>query len=249
MTRPRGSLALFVLAGLLIGLGRGDSAPLDDPPKFEPSDRYENRKLEGWTIVVNRRFLADRPDLADRTLTLLKYQLYQVARRLPEKAVEKLRTIRIWVEEDEPHHPCMVYHPDAGWLRDRGMNPDKVRCVEISNARKFLEWTLDQPWMVLHELAHGYHDQALEKGHANAELKSAFDRATKAGLYKSVLRASGREEKAYAATNPMEYFAEATEAYFGTNDYYPFVRPELKRHDPKMFALLGRLWGVPENDH
>ena len=33
----------------------------------------------------------------------------------------------------------------------------------------------------------------------------------------------------YAATNHKEYFAEATEAYFYKNDFYPFVRGELKK--------------------
>ena len=42
----------------------------------------------------------------------------------------------------------------------------------------------------------------------------------------------------------MEYFAESTEAFFGTNDFYPFVRAELKQHDPKMFDLLWKLWGA-----
>ena len=247
MNRPT-QLALVVLVGILFtGPGRGDSAPLDDPPKYEPTDRYEPRPVEGWTILVNKRFLADRPELADRSLTLLRFQLYQVARRLPPVAVEKLRTIRIWLEAEEPHHPCMAYHPDAGWLRDHGMNPDKARCVEIANARNFLSWTFDQPWMVLHELAHGYHDQILEGGFRNAEVKAAFDRATEAGLYQSVLRIGGKEEKAYATTNPMEYFAEATEAFFGTNDFYPFVRPELKKHDPELFDLLGKLWGASTN--
>jgi hypothetical protein len=40
-----------------------------------------------------------------------------------------------------------------------------------------------------------------------------------------------------------EYFAETSEAYFGTNDCYPFVRAELKPHDPRMYELLGKLWG------
>ena len=238
----RGRLAVIVLAGLLVlGPRRGDSAP-DGPPKYEPTENYEPRKVEGWDVLVNRKFLSDQPELADRALTLLRFQLYQVARRLPADAVEEVRKVRIWVEENEPHHPCMVYHPDAGWLRGHGMNPDKARCVEISNARKFLAWTFDQPWMVLHELAHGYHDRVLEGGYGNAELKAAFDRAAEGGLYRSVLRVGGKEEKAYAATNPMEYFAEATEAFFGTNDFFPFVRPELERHDPEMAALLAKLW-------
>ena len=45
-------------------------------------------------------------------------------------------------------------------------------------------------------------------------------------------------------TNPMEYFAETTEAYFGRNDFFPFTRDELKKHDPEMFELLGKLWQV-----
>ena len=40
----------------------------------------------------------------------------------------------------------------------------------------------------------------------------------------------------------MEYFAEATEAYFGANDFYPFVRAELKEHYQKRYALMERLW-------
>ena len=43
----------------------------------------------------------------------------------------------------------------------------------------------------------------------------------------------------------MEYFAEATEAFFGTNDFYPFVRSELERHDPELFGLLKLLWERP----
>ena len=45
-------------------------------------------------------------------------------------------------------------------------------------------------------------------------------------------------------TNEKEYFAESTEAFFGTNDFYPFVRAELKEYDPDMFALLCEVWGV-----
>jgi hypothetical protein len=233
MIRP----TLAMLAGLLI------TAPLDDSPTYEPTDGYDVRQVEGWTVLVNKKFLADQPELADRALTLLRFQLYQVARRLPEQAVESLRGIKIWLEGDEPHHPCAAYHPDAGWLKAHAMNPDKARCVEIANARKFLEWTFDQPWMVLHELAHGYHHQVLDKGFRNPEIKAAFDQAMEAKSYGSVLRLSGKVEKAYAATNPIEYIAEATEAFFGTNDFYPFVKAELKEHDPALFDLLGKLWG------
>ncbi len=233
----------LILAGLLAA--PGTSASPDDPPPFEPTSRYEPREVAGWTVLVHRGFLADRPELASRALALLKSQLDQVARRLPPDAVLKLRTIKIWLEADEPHHPCMAYHPDAGWLKAHGMNPEKARCVEVADAENFLAWTFDQPWMVLHELAHGYHHQFLAEGFGNPEIKEAYGAAMAAGSYRSVLRMSGKSERAYAATDPMEYFAEGTEAYFGTNDFYPFVRPELERHDPGLFSRLGRLWGVP----
>jgi hypothetical protein len=45
--------------------------------------------------------------------------------------------------------------------------------------------------------------------------------------------------------NNEEYFAEATEAYFGTNDLYPFTRAELKQHDPEMIAWMAKLWEMP----
>lgn len=41
----------------------------------------------------------------------------------------------------------------------------------------------------------------------------------------------------------LEYFAEGTEAYFYRNDFYPFVRAELKEHDPVLHDLLEEIWG------
>jgi hypothetical protein len=208
------------------------------------SDQYESRQIEGWKVLVNRDFLRRQRSLADRTLTLLQYQLYQIVRRVPAEAVKKLRKIRIWVEENEPNTLCMTYHPDAAWLKEHGVNPDKQKCVELANARNFLDWTLEQPWMVLHELSHAYHHQFLKDGFNNPRVKSAYNRAMKSKIYEKVLRSNGRNEKAYATTNPMEYFAEATEAFFGMNDFYPFVRSELKRHDPAAYDLLSQMWGV-----
>ncbi len=237
-----GPIVFVVFAGLLLLGLRAASSAGREPAGYEPTDRYASREIEGWTVLVNKGFLAEQPELAERTLSLLRFQLFQVERRLPAKAVETLRTVRIWVEENEPHTPCMTYHPAAGWLRENGMNPDKARCVELSNARNFLQWTLEQPWMVLHELSHGYHHQAIEGGFDNPEVKTAFEHARDAKRYESVLYFNGKEKKAYAATNPMEYFAEATEAFFGTNDFYPFVRAELQRHDPEIEELLRKLW-------
>jgi dipeptidyl-peptidase-4 len=96
--------------------------------------------------------------------------------------------------------------------------------------------------MVLHELAHAYHDRVL--GFDHDQVRAAYERAVAAASYESVLRHGGRTDRHYALTNPMEYFAEATEAYFGSNDFYPFVRAELARHDPAAVEVLEAVWRV-----
>jgi hypothetical protein len=232
--------AIGAVLACALAMGAGDT-PKGDAP-HEPSSRYESRTVEGWTVRVHRGFLDREPELAARTLAQLRHQLEDVARVVPPRALDSLRKVTIWVEEDEPHHPCMAYHPGRGWLVEHGMNPDKTRCVEIADARNFLAWTRDQPWMVLHELAHAYHHQFIAGGFENDEVRAALDAARKQQLYDRVLHINGREERAYALTNPMEYFAEASEALFGTNDFYPFVRAELARHDPALYATLRRLW-------
>ena len=56
----------------------------------------------------------------------------------------------------------MAYHPSKRWLTQNHFNPELAGCVELGNPKTFLSWTKAQPWMVLHELAHAYHDQFLD---------------------------------------------------------------------------------------
>jgi len=85
----------------------------------------------------------------------------------------------------------------------------------------------------------------------NGELLSDHAQLTKDVLkllefqrYESVLHICGRPRRAYALNNDQEYFAECSEAFLGTNDFYQFVRSELQQRDSKMYELLGRLWNV-----
>ncbi|KPL06474.1 metallopeptidase, partial [candidate division BRC1 bacterium SM23_51] len=70
----------------------------------------------------------------------------------------------------------------------------------------------------------------------------AYRQAVQEGRYASVLHISGKTKRHYALRDHKEYFAEATEAFFGTNDFYPFVRAELKQHDPGLYKLLEEVW-------
>ncbi len=217
-----------------------DIRKIDSYPRFSPTYMYKSLEIEGWHIWMNQILDANHPALAEKTRTLLKNQLYRIKRAVPTNALKKLQTVNIWIEYEDRLHPCMCYHPSKDWLIGNGYNPDKAASVEIANATNFLRWSHDQPWMVLHELAHAYHHQVLKHGHPG--IRKAFDQATEAGLYKKVLRINGSTGSHYALNNDKEYFAEASEAYFGTNDFYPFVRAELKAYDPNMFTLLEQLW-------
>ena len=213
-----------------------------DPP-YDPVSAYREERIEGWLVRVN--LTLDKPqnqELRDQTLKLLAAHLYQITRVVPADAVAKLRKIPIWVEFAHPKHPCMCYHPSKEWLLANGMNPEKAGGVELANCKNFLSWTIAQPWMVFHELAHAYHDKVL--GFHHAGVKACFEEAKKAKLYESVLHINGNKNRHYALTNEREYFAELSESYFGTNDFFPFVRSELKEVDPRMYDMLEDVWGV-----
>ena len=228
----------IVLAVVLLVL---NSSTAETP--YDPTDHYVKQQVEGWDVLVNKRLhQKEHQELRDQTLKLLGDHLYRITRAVPAEAVAKLRKISIWVELAHPRHPCMCYHVSPAWLREHGMNPEKARGVEIANAKNFLSWTHQQPWMVLHELAHGYHHQVLTYEHA--EIRACYEQAVASKSYESVLHHDGRKVRAYALNNDKEYFAELTEAYFGTNDFYPFVRAELKQHDPRVYDVLEKVWGV-----
>jgi hypothetical protein len=208
-------------------------------PKWDVTSVYQERQLEGWTVRVNPKLAADTNLCAD-VLKLLSAQLFQITRVVPAGPLAKIRQIPIWAELNDPQFPGACYHESPDWLREHGINPDKVNGVELANAANFLTWTKEQPCMVLHELAHGYHHQFL--GDDFAGIRRCFAHAQAARLYESVLRINGHHERHYAMTSEKEYFAEMTEAFFGTNDFYPFVRAELQEHDPEMFQLLREVW-------
>lgn len=237
------ALAVVVLNPSYNKIGLQAANPRTQPGEARFAEQYERRRIEGWTILINKQLLAQE-ELSVPALAVLRMQLFQITRKLPPQAVRKLRTIPIWLEENEPYHNGITYHPSLEWLREKGANPAKFQSIDICNIKNFLNWTLVQPWMLLHELSHGYHQKFIQGGFKNPQVKAVYDNAMRERLYDSVLRYNGQIEKAYATTNEKEYFAEVTEAFFGTNDSFPFVNPELKRHDPRAFQLLQRMWGV-----
>lgn len=211
-------------------------------------DGREVRRVAGWTVRVHAALLAaDWAADTARALRLLEEQLEEIVRKVPAGAVAELRKVTLWMSPPYPGiGPRAEYHPAAGWLRSNGRDPAMAKGVEFTCVREFESESRRMPNFTLHELAHAFHDRVLPGGFDHAAIRSAFEAARAGGRYERVRRrdAAGREteDRAYALTNPMEYFAEATEAYFSRNDFYPFNREELRAVDPGMERLLGRCW-------
>lgn len=208
----------------------------------EPTDSYTEMRMHGFTVLVSSAAL-EHPETTDPALELLERKIGEVIELTPKHTHGALREIKFWFEQHNPGFPCACYHPGAQWLSENGYNTDKTGGIEITNAEHFVEWTVrDQPLMVLHELAHAYHDRAL--GYARPEILEAFKHAQEIGRYESVEHVSGQIRRHYGLNNEQEYFAELTESYFGTNDFEPFTRVELAEFDPQGFTMIENMWGV-----
>ena len=205
---------------------------------------HTNRQIEGWTVRVDDRLLqGDGAEIGARALKLLNARLVAITFVVPEKALAKLRAITIELDLDYAGLNPMQYHPGADWLKQRGYSANLLKCVHIPQAEDFLSPAENHrmPWVVLHELAHGYHDQVL--GFDEARVKAAWQKFRDSGKYATVLTSPGYTREHYGITTQQEFFAEMTESYFGSNDFYPFVTGELKQAEPEIFNLMAEIWG------
>lgn len=205
------------------------------------------REIEGWKVHVDPAMLkGEHAEEGALALTMLANHLQRVAILVPAKSLAKLREMEIWIEREHPTLKAMQYHPSRQWLIDNGHDPRLARKVHIPRAENLLSRSalLKHPAVVLHELAHAYHDQVL--GFDHPEIVATYEQAKASGIYERVLAHHGREIGHYGLTNHKEYFAESTESFFYRNDFYPFVRAELKQHDPRMHELLEQIWESDE---
>jgi len=241
-------LTLLVLLQGVSALASEEGGRTVVPEVAKPAGlAHETRLLAGWTVHVSRDLLATNAAATTRALQLLAAQLEYIVRVVPSPARAHLQKVPLWISPEYAGTPPRAeYHPDAGWLREHGRNPAMAKAVEFTNVRIFEAETRRMPAFALHELAHAYHDQVL--GFEEPRLKAAYQKAKASGKYDRVSRrdAQGRASigRAYALTDHKEFFAEMTEAFFATNDFFPFTRAELEEYDPATCRLLEDLWGT-----
>jgi hypothetical protein len=220
-------------------------AALAQDRSYDPQSAYQEQSIHGFTVLVSPQVLAQASTAADVREELAR-QFGEVVEAVPPPAVSALRKVRIWVEWGRRPDAGAEFHVSRRWLEKNGYNPAKASGIEISNSLNFVNWSrAEQPCMVLHELAHAYHFLVLGEDHPG--IAAAYRQAVESRSYESVDYFGGGKRRAYALVDEKEYFAELSEAYFCRNDYYPFTRADLQRHDPVAYELLQRLWGKAAN--
>lgn len=232
------SLALTMASA---GAADADAAAL---AADQPTSRTEV-VLEGFRILVDDRLLPGGPAeaLGREALEFLRAKLVDIRIVMPPDKLAALREVTIVLDERCGDLGSMQYHPSADWLAEHGYPRSLARCVhlprvaDVATRRNVAE----QPWVILHELAHAYHDQVL--GFEDPRVLAAWEAFKAGGKGDEALLYDGSRVRHYGLTDQKEFFAEMTEAYFGTNDFAPFNRAELKTDLPELHALLEEIWG------
>ena len=174
----------IILVLAVMALFQMGAVAQDKKKEFAKADKTE---IEGWTVWVDRRLLKG-PDKAvgDRALEALKWHLYKISQVVRKDRLEKMKKLAIRIELDNPGLKSMQYHPGLKWLKKNGHDPTLVKQVHIPHASElYSKKTLfKHPWVVLHELAHAYHDQVL--GFDDKAILTAYKKAVKAKIEETV---------------------------------------------------------------
>jgi len=236
-------IPVFFVSALFLGTCPGATAAEAESKQQQPASRT-TRVIEGWAVRIDDRLLGE--ENKDRNLRILKSlesRLSGISAVVGEKEVRKLQEVPIILDESCGGLVPMQYHPSADWLEKNGYPRDLARCVHIPVADALIKprQINVQPWVVLHELAHAYHDRFI--GFEDERILKAFEKFKASGNGDRTLHVNGERVRHYALTDHKEFFAEMTEAYFGTNDFFPFNYGELKETEPEIHQLLLEIWG------
>jgi hypothetical protein len=246
----------FRLTGLILALSVAPlaaQAPKGPKKKDDAPAGYAKDNLRGFTLYFSDEVLdQDRKSKLERKpLEALERELIIVESVVPADKVKGLKAVPIWVEWDERiamangrggRALAVFYGGHQSNLLGGDKNPLKSNAVTILSLKSLAEEhqpkTDSGRCVTLHELAHAYHHHVFGDGPL---VVTAYKQAMERKLYDPGL---------YAATNDHEYFAELTCAYLEKLDYFPRNRDELKKHDPKGYELMEKVWGkaVPRKD-
>ncbi len=216
------------------GSGEQSSLGLQDPTKVRyviPFVDYSEENLAGFGVIINNQ----TPDKTG-VLSSLSQMLTQLLAGIPKQRQSFVKTVR-WVMG--PGSDCNVVSHAARYEVEHNM-------VRVCATESFANNSPFAFHLVVHEVAHAYHFKKL--GQSNTDVSNAFSNGIMNQLYAEGETGLSFEKGAYASYSPLEYFAELSSMYFGSIEYYPKNRADLKIYDPKGYAMVEKMWNLKEED-
>lgn len=200
-----------------------------------PTSSYTKLNINGWTVYVSPAY-KQKTRARNIIINKIKKQTAAMVADLPDKQLAGLRKGHIWVEPGRHYRVLGRYFNTKSMIYQENLNPAKLYHVEIFETfadRKY-------PTLMLHELAHVYHDRKLR--FQSAKIKRLFNAFET--QFPSAKDKCGRPVKAYALENENEFFATFTESYFNDTCGYPYNQANIRKNHPDMYAFLAKVWGV-----
>ena len=94
------------------------------------NEEYVTITMSGFTVNIRENEYGKTT--AKNALTQLRSDLEEIETLFSKDVIDKMKTNPIWVERNI-NDGAAWYHADKQWLIDNAMNPEKSKCVEISN--------------------------------------------------------------------------------------------------------------------
>jgi hypothetical protein len=213
---------------------------------------FQLQSIHGWGVHFEC-VIEYLPGLMSTIVPELTADLQHINTLLPAPILSRLQSTRFFVVASTDAKPTAQMRERGGALFwDPRINVARRKVPELYSASIVINaqsWSGIRKWQpagaTLHEVAHAWHCMNWNPCFAGAtEIRAAYDAAMTSGIYDLVDRNDGNREKAYAATNDHEYFADLTEAWFWENDFYPYNREQLLTHDPVGAAAVEAAWTV-----
>lgn len=204
-------------------------------------DDYERKNVRSFPVYVAPEFNKHDPSLLEQCLQVLESGAKRIQEALPSAAWKRISGIPIWLEYERDRSYGGVYFGSQEWLIANGLSGAKAKSIQFQRSLAVMVGSVQNPLM--HEIAHAYHDLVLSSFYK--PIFAAYRSAQLSGRYNAVRHSSGRFEIAYAMRDHHEFFAALSESYFGTGDFFPFTREDLKEFDPVSYRAISDAWERP----
>jgi len=220
-------------------LPEGVARPIPGTPgNFEPTTCYTVKELAGWEVYVHNSLLpgGEHAETGAEAIRRLTDGMLRLKTWIPAGPLARLLEVTIWLEWNSTDGPwgrtsAYQYHPGRDWLLDMDFNLEKHKCVEFGNAASLAKRSPDATVSVLlHELAHAYHDQVL-----------SFQDPDVLAAYKRCVEGTAYPQRDWVKSDHKEFFAGVTTRYFGRKE----EREAVRERDPVLEAFFLRTWGKP----